>query len=146
MQKKLILSQMLFLGLFLTGCGKDMTPDRGPDGTVSGQVTFGNQPVSEGTVNFYSSTEGYIAHATIGSDGKYQLNPGTPVGEYQVTVTPPEVAPPVVMVEDNPDAVAAAPEAKEYPNIPEKYRKTDTSGLQLTIAEGENTFDIKMAP
>jgi len=140
---RLPLIPLLLTVAFVSGCSSDSGPvDRGPLGTVSGTVTFGGQPATEGSVDFYENAKGFIAHATIGSDGKFQLSPGTPVGNYKVTVTPPQTE----VQEIDPVAVETAepPPEKKYPNLPEKYRQTSTSGLTLEIKEGENTLEIKM--
>lgn len=74
-------------------------------------------------------------------DGHYEVNTangaGLPLATYEVFVSPPPS-----------EAVTGVfnqkPPLKEYPNIPPKYRDSKTSGLILTLQEGENRLDIDM--
>ena len=64
---------------------------------------------------------------------------GLPPGTYQVSISPP--------VEDLPlGPVQASPQPKEYPNIPERYRDPQTSGLTLRVRAEANRLDVDMQP
>ena len=122
------------------GCGGSK---RDPVGAVSGAVTFQGQPVSEGMVSFHNPQKGVFLNFTLKPDGTYVARTaqqeGLPVGAYKVAVLPP--------LADVPVGVPKEPlQVKEYPNIPPRYRKPDTSGLTLVVQQGENRFDIAMAP
>jgi hypothetical protein len=134
----LILVVVLCLGL--SGC------DRGEvRGRVFGKVTFQGQAVSEGTVVFGNNEKGVHMTARLKPDGSYEIimaqGVGLPVGKYRVRVCPPMQLAPL-----EPDTASPAAAVKLYANIPEKYRSLETSGLTLTVKEGENPFDIALAP
>ncbi len=122
----------------LAGCGEG--GDEFPTGTVSGKVTFDGKPVTEGKISFINEELGYGAGATLGSDGSYQLEEGRGIrlGDYKVAVRPP-------LVGGSPEDPDDPPKPKEMPNIPEKYRQFETSGLSAAVKEGGNefTFDLK---
>jgi hypothetical protein len=112
----------MMTGLWL-GCGQS-----GPRLiVVSGDVSFNGQPVSEGTVTFFSKLSGAAPAAELNIEGHFEFAEGIPAGDYAVVIAPPFV-----------EQVAGAPvtEApKEYPNIPQKYRSDITSDLKVTITD-----------
>ncbi len=61
---------------------------------------------------------------------------GLPLGEYRVSVSGPVAQPPM----------PGAPPPPPLPQvrIPTRYLRPETSGLMLTVSEGENPFDILM--
>ena len=127
------------LAIWMVGCGKDKMIGR-----VFGKVTFQGQPVSEGLILFVDREQGIHMSAKIGPDGSYELklaeDYGLPVGTYRVLVTPPliegsEIGP-----------LGPRPKTVIYDNLPTKYRNQQTSGLSLTVKEGDNQFDIDMTP
>lgn len=129
------------LGIALHGCGSGE-----PKGRVFGKVSFGGQAVSEGLVIFSNGEKGIHMTGTLKSDGSYEIlttkGAGLPVGTYRVCVCPPpEEIPPISL-----DGPAKIMPPKSYANIPKKYRDAGTSGLSLTIQQGENPFDIAMQP
>lgn len=137
---RLSLPALLACGLFLSGCGEE-GPHPVPRGTVTGKVTSGGQPVTEGIVSFYNNQKGTAVDGTIGSDGSYTAE-NVGAGPNTVAVTPPP-PPPFEGVEDG----KTPPPPKEYPNLPEKYRQASTSGLTLDVKEGETKqFDIDLSP
>ena len=75
-------------------------------------------------------------------DGSYEITmakgAGLPTGTYNVSISPPQIS--AKIGEPQP----ARP--KQYPNIPAKYRNYQTSGLMVTIKDGDNPFDIDMKP
>jgi hypothetical protein len=104
-------------------------------------VTYQGQPVTEGTVSFYSEGAGYAAEAQLGNEGTYRIETeegGLLVGEYVVSVHPPrELGPPdprtpQVMVE------------KDVANIPKKHRDRSTAILKATVVEGKNVHDFEL--
>ena len=125
------------LGVMASGCSRDEVRGR-----IVGKVTFQGQPVQDGRVFFSNASRGINMGAKLKEDGRYEMltaqGAGLPLGDYVAWVTPP---PPV------PSPVGTPPEpAKSYDNIPQKYRNDKTSGLTLTVKEGENQFDIEMKP
>lgn len=73
-------------GLFVSGCGSgnDMA-------SVTGKITFQNQPVPEGTITFYPESGGRPSSGQIQSDGTYKLSSiepgdGAMIGTHKVTI------------------------------------------------------------
>lgn len=117
----------------LTGCGNSADSS---SGTVSGRVSYEGQPVQQGVVTLYSSELGVGISEEIQADGQYATQTPIPIGNYVVTVLPPEEPPP--MEEDL--VVTIAP----VKDIPEKYRDPAKSGLNIDVSQGQNSFDIEM--
>jgi hypothetical protein len=135
-------SNRLILILFVTsltiypsGCGK-----KGPElSPVSGKVTLRGKPVEAGAVHF-THVQGVVdIYAAIQPDGTYSVKmargSGLPEGKYLVAVGPP------VGYGHMGETPAAAP---KHEDIPERYQKSSTSGLTLTVGPGSNRFDIDM--
>lgn len=135
MSTALVGACLLSLAL-LTGCETSE-----PIGEVSGKVTLDGKPVTAGGVIFSNTEKGVHVLVPIKSDGTYQLETaagyGVPLGTYQVAVSPP-IPEPVM-------PGAPKPEATSQPIvIPVKYQKPGGTGLETTITNGTNTYDIKM--
>ncbi len=98
--------------------------------------------MTEGVVLLSNSSTGVSAEA---KDRRrrclYDHGPkgGLPLGEYKVTVAPPEIPTPSA---DGDSAPGMMP--KEVDNIPQKYRSPTTTPLTTTLKEGENSFNISM--
>ncbi len=126
--------------LLFAGCGGG--EDVPPLGRVSGNVTSDGKLVTAGDVNFVSDA-GFAASAPILEDGSYQIvtqyGTGLPVGEYLVSITPPP--PPAATDPETP-----APPPAPHPEIPERYRTIETSGLKVLVENGDLEFDIAMTP
>lgn len=128
---------LVVLVLVVSGCKQ---PEK--LGRIGGKVTFQGQPVSEGVVMFSCIDKGINMTANLEQDGSYEIimakGAGLPLGDYRVCVTPPPVFYPI--------GQPAPAQPKPYPNIPSKYRNYQTSGLTVTIEDGDNPFDIDMKP
>jgi len=126
--------------IFAGGCGKS----KNPTGRVSGQVTHNEKPVTEGTITFRNDTIGIVAAMTLGPEGKYDLRYSggldIPVGDYFVTVTPPEPHEPIASEGGAKQPVGV----REWPEFPRKYRNLNTSGEKFTVKEGANTYNLDM--
>lgn len=111
-------------------------------GRVYGRVTFQGEPITEGILVFSNAQQGIHMTADLAPDGTYELQNaggfGLPLGTYQVAVNPPIPEPPVM------GAPSPPPKPKSFTDIPPKFRELDTSGLSITVVEGENRFDIDM--
>jgi hypothetical protein len=122
-------------GLGICGCGA-----KREHGTLSGKVTFQGKAVAEGVVAFYDDEYGAYLTADIQPDGTYKAggDKGIWAGKYRVAVVPPRV--------DAPKGISKGPpKVKEYPNIPVRYRRPETSRLAVEVKEGSNEpFDIEM--
>ena len=128
--------QLIFLAFvaIATGCGSDP-----PVGRVFGRVSFEGAPLNEGTILFSNADAGVHLRAKIETDGSYVLKTyeanGLPYGTYVVSILPPPA-----------DLITGKPTLpiKEFSNIPLQYRDPSTSGLKLTVGEGDNSFDVHM--
>jgi hypothetical protein len=124
--------------LFVGGCGSS-------HGKVTGTVMYRNNPVAAGTVMFF--VEGSSPVFAEITDGRYEAL-DVPVGEAMITVT---------AVNSDPDAAKAkkpksgqkapSPSSKTATpgGLPTKYGDPATSNLRLTVAKGDNTFDIPLS-
>ena len=125
----------VFLGVSLAlvaGC----TPSP-PRGTLVGSVQYQGTALQEGTVQMYSPSLGEGGMAAIAADGSFTIE-ALPPGKYELAIEPPEV------LNDYGGKAAPGYETKEMKNIPAKYRQFETSGLEVTIAEGDNSIDVVM--
>ena len=132
------LTLLMVLGFALSGCGSGDVRGR-----IVGKVTFQGHAVSEGVVRFNNNDKGIHMSAELQPDGSYEMTMiklgGLPVGTYRVCVRPPDpLLPPI--------GSNAPPKVKEYPNIPQRYREYETSGLTVTVKQGKNSLDIAMQP
>jgi hypothetical protein len=131
-------------------------------GSISGKVTYQNEPVTEGTVVF-SSTQGKGSRtATLGEDGSYSID-NIPAGQYKIAVVtptnqpernprgkgpPPNMMPP----KDKIPAGASSPVYSGQPKkakkpqkpIPDDFADPDKSGLTYTVKSGPQTHPIDM--
>ena len=128
----------LALAATLPGCGR-----REVLGRITGKVTFQGQPVSEGIILFRNKPKAIYMTADLKPDGTYVVRrasgEGLPLETYEVMVNPP--------IQDAPMGPALEPpKIKPCPNIPQKYRSYESSGLSVTVHEGENEFDVDMKP
>jgi hypothetical protein len=111
-----------------------------PQGRVFGTVTTAGVPLPAGVVVFHNDDRGVHIQAPIGADGSYELHTargaGLPLGEYRVSVNQPMGQP----------AMPGGPKPPPIPNIrlPAKYTRVETSGLAITVTEGDNRFDIAL--
>lgn len=129
----------LLCTLTLAGCRSSDTRDDGPSGTVSGTVTFEEQPVTEGQVQFYSESSGAGGVGELDATGKFTIAQPVPTGIYKVFVTPPAEPAPE-------SATGEFAEQREFGNIPEKYRSELSTDLTAEVKEGENAFEFDLKP
>ncbi len=129
------------LPLSLSGCGGTSGP--APTASLKGKITIAGAPAPAGTtIQFINSTSGDVAVGLVGGDGTYTatLNGSDRVfaGDYQVMVSGPQVAV---------DAEAAMEPGFTMPTdpIPSKYHSAGTSGETVTVADGDNTYDLDMS-
>ena len=134
----ILIAALTLSGLSLTGCGRQGDIF----GRVHGKVTFQGTALCEGLVKFKDPQKGIYMTAKLGPDGSYAVEmaqgSGLPVGTYLVSVGPPHYLIPLGR------EAAPSPTPETFPDIPEKYRRCETSGLTVTVKEGDNRFDIDM--
>lgn len=127
----IVLSAVVTLVLGLMGCG----PNKPLEGQLLGVVTYQGQPVTNMEVVFEMPSEGIGVATLTDTEGKFIVANLLPVGTYRVAVRPPDEVPPP------PDAKTPQ-KKKERPRLPQKSLQTTTSGLTITVVEGEN--DVKL--
>ncbi len=111
------------------GCSKGKTM-----GKVSGQVTYKENPITEGQVHFISKS-GQGAAVDIDGSGNYSVS--LEAGSYSVYVAP---HPPG---QTGPPGEGKAPK-QPASVIPQRYRDPDKSGLTIEVKEGDNPFKIEL--
>lgn len=137
--------------LFLCSCSGGGGDYKGPVGQVTGVVNLGDSPLKESATLTFLSKEGHAVSATLSGDGEYRMkfnsSNNIPVGSYRVAVVPnlPEESntkkDPASFF--NPDGTTKKTTLVTS-KIPEKYRQTGTSGLDLVVKEGKQTLNIDL--
>jgi hypothetical protein len=122
----------------LVGCGGE------PVGVVQGKVTYRDAPVATGSVIFQNAAGTVAMSANLNPDGTYQVKSadrnGLPPGQYKVAINPGSIGSGEVVLATNPGQAPAGP-----PPVPSKYHSTETSGLSITVAAGDNpSFDFAL--
>ena len=139
--------------LIAAGCGDDSgIAKRYP---VSGTVTYKNEPLAKGRIDFIpEDPNGRAAGGDI-ENGSYRLttvNPGDGAipGDYKVTVTALEIdlsagaetAGAGQQFRQSKEFVKVAKAAKKL--VPEKYMRVDTSGLTAKVEAKTNRIDFNL--
>ena len=147
----------LLLLAALVGCGSGT-------GTVSGRVLVGKakEPLPGGLVTFAPvDSKHNVVTAEIDEQGHYEAT--VPAGEVRISVDnrslmppaaspPPSLPPELLKLKKLPpptkvEAPAPAGGVKasgRYRKIPEKYYRTDQSGLTFTVTGGAQKHDIEL--
>ena len=126
----------LFCLLLLCGCSKPAV------GTVSGKVTYKNQPVPSGTVTFFGQGD-RVESAEIQEDGSYTITKA-PVGTVKIgVITLQPWAPPTKshMPDQVPETSAVK---KPFVKVPDDYRNPETSGLTYVVQPGPQTYNLEL--
>jgi hypothetical protein len=156
-RKPLVAAFVASLSFLLLACGDDQFGrKRYP---VSGSVTYNGNAVEKGEVNFQNVDPDGSAATGIIENGRYSLTTFSPgdgaiPGKYRVSVTSKNVdmaAAEAELVKKGmpkgtamPQEFSAKAQKDAKSNIPPKYSIPDTSGLEYTVKEGYNTYDIKL--
>lgn len=130
--KSRMLAALVIVLLGTVGCGGSKFESH----EVKGRVTFQGAPVTEGQVTFEDPATGFANSAGLDAMGAYTV--ALADGSYRVSIQPP-----VIQIGGGPDT---PPDEgyKDVDNIPERYRRAETSGLSAQIASGqlEHNFDL----
>ena len=116
----------------------------GGTGVVSGRITVNGQPLPDGLITFESEVGNKNAYAAAIRQGVYETEP-IPAGPCKVTVIHSAVPRPA---ETGGNDLVPVRKAKDGPGItvPDKYHRSDTSGLTFTVKSGANTYDQDLTP
>jgi hypothetical protein len=156
---------LLIASLMLaTGCNKEKVYVMG---TVTGTITLDDQPVKQGCVVVFHPVSGDTLHGSsvISDGGKYEISqgtgePGIPVGDYKVTISPPPL-PPDVQKETERKNQATIMQALVTKNVkslkqdiivlqtdvvPQVYWSQGSTPLKVSVKEGQNSSDFKLTP
>jgi hypothetical protein len=141
MYRHIIFSVLFSFCLATSGCGGS-----GPSGTVTGKVTVGGSPIAA-----QISFRGETASASAVSDpttGEFTLSTGetnlVPVGKYQIAVSPHAANTEISEADYEKLMTGGGDTTPKASKIPTKYQSFGTSGLEYTVQEGLNTFDITL--
>ena len=125
--RRLLAGSLAAIALVLASCSHR---DRLSGAEAAGKVTLDGRPVTTGTVVFVGSAGSTVAE--IQSDGSYRAT-NVPVGPVRV------------LLASSGSPGPARPGQAPVPQAPPpRYRSADTSGLSLTVSEGNNPYDIAM--
>lgn len=123
----------------LAGCSSAST------GSITGTVTYNDEPVSWGTIAVYSD-DGRVTSGVI-QEGHYILM-NAPLGPAGITVqahqSPPMMTPPL----DPTLAAKGRPEKRlaKFVRLPARYADNTKSGLRYDVMEGMQTHNIALQP
>lgn len=150
-----LLTGTLLLGCLLSGCSYSAL---GPQGQITGKVTYKGKPLPGGQVTFLTS-KGFTFNSVIDPEGNYKLS--VPVGEVRIALDnrmllksneppkpdlrhPPGITPPPHAKQDDNDKSSVPTITGTYVPLPAKYNSPDTSGLAYTVKSGSQNFDIEL--
>jgi hypothetical protein len=138
---------LLFLALASVSAAGCSSP---PTGTVSGKVmTSDGKPLPKGLITFLSEVGNKDVFNAAIVNGKY-VTSEIPAGPAKVVIAPAlERAGGAEVPLEKGNDLAPRPnpaDAKKRIEVPVKYQNADTSGLQLIVQTGENTFDVDLRP
>jgi hypothetical protein len=137
----------------LLGCSRS---DKLVPAKVSGNITYNGQPIKAGNINFFT-TDGVAYPGVISSDGTYSAS-DLPEGDFVVTVETEHLNPARKVVATGKDydrrmktqqqqrQDSAPPPAEPYIKIPEKYAKSNTSTLSVSLTRGRQVKDLELTP
>jgi hypothetical protein len=117
-------------------CGGCSQPGSGP---VSGKVTLGGKPVTNGAITFHGA-EGQTARGKI-IDGAYLVEK-PPFGECKVTILTVPPPPPGTGIDPDPKTL----KPPDYLEVPERYGRPQTSPLTVEVTREPQTKDFPLEP
>jgi hypothetical protein len=149
MATKVRLLFVLALLVVALGCSGSK---KGASATLTGKLTYNNQPITIGNMMFYSSGDAGAVAGFINSDGTYEAA-GLAPGEYVVTVDTEPYNPANKRTYGGPQGESKSSRPKDVPAteskgsylpIPAKYTSRDTSTLKVKVESGKQTKDINL--
>jgi hypothetical protein len=132
--------------LLLGGCSKSR-------GTITGKVTYQNQPLASGSVVVVGA-DGIPRTAAISPDGSYSFA-NVACEEVRVAVHCPDPAGMEIMAHEEmkkrqpgvpppPPRQSSRIDPDKWMPIPEHYGDFNKSGLKFTVQPGANTYNIDL--
>ena len=113
---------------------------------MHGKVTFKGEAVPSGTVVFYGPGDQVVSAALL-PDGTYEATE-VPLGEVKVALTTPPPPDPKAAekLKNNPMVQMKRIDIKQEKvvSVPRKYNLPGTSGINLTVTQGSQQFDITL--
>jgi len=107
---------------------------KAPPATVSGKVTYKNQPLTSGFVNFYMPDKGIAAQGEIDANGNYKLQGEIIAGSFKVYVNPPL-----------PEQLPPGQVSKKPPfNVPPKFQDPRQTPITKEVKAGANDIPIDL--
>lgn len=129
------------------GCGTNRIPSY----AVRGTVTMDGKPLEGATVMFVPASGPPNSAVTDGTGAFAIPAPGVPAGSCGVAIT--KDSGPAAMTNPTPEdlqKIAQTPAANQPPKslVPEKFGRSDTSGLTATVTSdaAKNVFTFDLAP
>ena len=105
-----------------------------------GARSLWDQGITGAGVNVAVIDTGVAAVPELSADGSYELQTargfGLPLGDYEIAVSARVANPPM------PGMPTPPPGSNTFSLIPKKYFRPETSGLRLTVVDGDNPFNI----
>jgi hypothetical protein len=134
----LVAAAALFFAV--TGCGRG-------SGTLTGKVTYQDQPVIYGTV-MVRAADGTQWPGAIEPDGTYTVL-NVPAGPVTIAIDSPQPQDPSAHKRScreggQPPPSAPAIDRSKWVKLPEKYLDPEKSGIATTVTSGTTTFDIEL--
>jgi hypothetical protein len=140
---RIVVGAVLFGVMAASGCGPKF-------GDVGGKVTFQGKPLRWGTVKaqWTGGAPGSpnAASAKLGEDGSFDIGKvpaGTTVQVF-LQIDPIMMGGGMSGNKPSPEAIKQTQDKVGYQEIPDKYKKAETSGLSLSVKPGHNDFNIDL--
>lgn len=134
-------SWLLAASLAIAGCGASVPQIGG----ISGTTLAAGKPLPAGSSLTFIAVDRDESFVTrVDADGKYAYQPpgGVPVkpGKYKVVVTPPGQK----IIEKDGLSMPDPSDKATYPEIGAKYKKKDTTPLEVEVGASSKEFNIEL--
>jgi len=101
-------------------------------GTVSGSVTYGDEPLTLGKITFVIQDKGVGGSATLNEQGHFQISGDLPLGVYQVYFA------------NSMKPGSLDPKDLILTPVSTQYRAAATSGLTFEVKKGSNVAEFRL--
>jgi hypothetical protein len=123
---------------FLIGCGPNKA-------IIMGKVTYKDQAVGSGRVDFFNTKDEPVGTAGIQKDGTFTAT-DIPLVEVKVTVNTSNIMAKMPKMSSSDKGGSLPPVAETGPvvQIPEKYKQVKTTTLVFPITSRSQQLDVKL--